>query len=337
MSLSDVRSIIPVFVPHLGCPNDCVFCNQRRISGAMESATPETVREAVEYAARATERKRPRQLAFYGGSFTAIPAAEQESLLSAAYEYIQSGEIDSIRLSTRPDAIDGAVLSRLKRYGVKTVELGAQSLDDEVLKLSGRGHTAQDVESAAAAVKNAGFELVIQMMTGLPGDTKKKSVATAKKIIAMNPDGVRIYPTVIVKDTALFDLWKAGRYSEHTVDEAVDWCSDILPLFEAAGITVIRLGLNPTDELSSGTAAGGAYHPSLGELVRSEVIYKNIAFRLSQMGNTEGKILRISVPAGMVSKVIGQKKRNKLKLLENFGLSDVEVIQGGTGITVELI
>ena len=337
MSLSDVRSIIPVFVPHLGCPNDCVFCNQRRISGAMESATPETVREAVEYAARATERKRPRQLAFYGGSFTAIPAAEQESLLSAAYEYIQSGEIDSIRLSTRPDAIDGAVLSRLKRYGVKTVELGAQSLDDEVLQLSGRGHTAQDVESAAAAVKNAGFELVIQMMTGLPGDTKKKSVATAKKIIAMNPDGVRIYPTVIVKDTALFDLWKAGRYSEHTVDEAVDWCSDILPLFEAAGITVIRLGLNPTDELSSGTAAGGAYHPSLGELVRSEVIYKNIAFRLSQMGNTEGKILRISVPAGMVSKVIGQKKRNKLKLLENFGLSDVEVIQGGTGITVELI
>lgn len=337
MSLSDVRSIIPVFVPHLGCPNDCVFCNQRRISGAMESATPETVREAVEYAARATERKRPRQLAFYGGSFTAIPAAEQESLLSAAYEYIQSGEIDSIRLSTRPDAIDGAVLSRLKRYGVKTVELGAQSLDDEVLKLSGRGHTAQDVESAAAAVKNAGFELVIQMMTGLPGDTKEKSVATAKKIIAMNPDGVRIYPTVIVKDTALFDLWKAGRYSEHTVDEAVDWCSDILPLFEAAGITVIRLGLNPTDELSSGTAAGGAYHPSLGELVRSEVIYKNIAFRLSQMGNTEGKILRISVPAGMVSKVIGQKKRNKLKLLENFGLSDVEVIQGGTGITVELI
>lgn len=337
MSLSDVRSIIPVFVPHLGCPNDCVFCNQRRISGAMESATPETVREAVEYAARATERKRPRQLAFYGGSFTAIPAAEQESLLSAAYEYIQSGEIDSIRLSTRPDAIDGAVLSRLKRYGVKTVELGAQSLDDEVLKLSGRGHTAQDVESAAATVKNAGFELVIQMMTGLPGDTKEKSVATAKKIIAMNPDGVRIYPTVIVKDTALFDLWKAGRYSEHTVDEAVDWCSDILPLFEAAGITVIRLGLNPTDELSSGTAAGGAYHPSLGELVRSEVIYKNIAFRLSQMGNTEGKILRISVPAGMVSKVIGQKKRNKLKLLENFGLSDVEVIQGGTGITVELI
>lgn len=337
MSLSDVRSIIPVFVPHLGCPNDCVFCNQRRISGAMESATPETVREAVEYAARATERKRPRQLAFYGGSFTAIPAAEQESLLSAAYEYIQSGEIDSIRLSTRPDAIDGAVLSRLKRYGVKTVELGAQSLDDEVLKLSGRGHTAQDVESAAAAVKNAGFELVIQMMTGLPGDTKEKSVATAKKIIAMNPDGVRIYPTVIVKDTALFDLWKAGRYSEHTVDEAVDWCSDILPLFETAGITVIRLGLNPTDELSSGTAAGGAYHPSLGELVRSEVIYKDIAFRLSQMGNTEGKILRISVPAGMVSKVIGQKKRNKLKLLENFGLSDVEVIQGGTGITVELI
>ena len=165
--MSARESIIPVFVPHLGCPNDCVFCNQRRISGSVAPATAEDVVSAIENALRLTPPGTRRQLAFYGGSFTAIPVAEQESLLGAAAPYLERGDIASLRLSTRPDAIDGAVLRRLRSYGVETIELGAQSMSERVLALSGRGHTAADVEDAARAVKGAGFRLILQMMTGL--------------------------------------------------------------------------------------------------------------------------------------------------------------------------
>ena len=270
--MSARESIIPVFVPHLGCPNNCVFCNQRRISGAREPAGVETVKNAIESAAALPRNGAKRQLAFYGGSFTAIPVCQQEALLGAAREYLERGEIDAIRLSTRPDAIDGAVLARLKGYGVGTIELGAQSLCDEVLRLSGRGHTAEDVVNASRQIKDAGFSLILQMMTGLPGDSPERTIDTAEKIIALRPDGVRIYPTVIVRDTALYDLWKAGEYREHTVEDAVEYCAAIVPRFNAAGIPIIRLGLNPTDELSGGAAAGGAYHPALGELVKSRLM-----------------------------------------------------------------
>ena len=175
--MSARESIIPVFVPHLGCPNDCVFCNQRRISGAQEPAGVENVKNAIESAAALPRNGAKRQLAFYGGSFTAIPSCQQEALLGAAKEYLDRGEIDAIRLSTRPDAIDGAVLARLKRYGVETIELGAQSLCDEILLLSGRGHTAEDVVSASKQIKAAGFRLILQMMTGLPGDSVERTAA----------------------------------------------------------------------------------------------------------------------------------------------------------------
>ena len=270
--MSARETIIPVFVPHLGCPHDCVFCNQRRISGRQEPAAPDSVHTAIAQAAALPTNGAKRQLAFYGGSFTAIPTAQQEALLAAAEEEIRAGRIDSIRLSTRPDAIDEEVLTRLRAYGVETVELGAQSMDDEVLRLSGRGHTAEDVERAARLVKEAGFRLILQMMTGLPGDMR-----TAEKLIALRPDGVRIYPTVIVRDTALFELWQAGKYREHRVEDAVCVCARLLPLFEAAGIPVIRLGLNPTEELSAGAAAGGAYHPALGELVKSRILREKAA------------------------------------------------------------
>ena len=270
--MSARESIIPVFVPHLGCPNDCVFCNQRRISGSVAPATAENVVSAIENALRLTPPGTRRQLAFYGGSFTAIPVAEQESLLGAAVPYLERGDIASLRLSTRPDAIDGAVLRRLRSYGVETIELGAQSMSERVLALSGRGHTAADVEDAARAVKGAGFRLILQMMTGLPGADDESDVESARRIAALGPDGVRIYPTVIVRDTALCDLWRAGRYKEHTVEDAVRVCARILPVFEQAGIPVIRLGLNPTEDLSGGDAVGGAYHPALGELVKSRIM-----------------------------------------------------------------
>ena len=174
--MSARESIIPVFVPHLGCPNDCVFCNQRRISGSLSPAEPGDVAAAIDRALSLTPPGTRRQLAFYGGSFTAIPDAEQEALLGAAQPYLERGDIASIRLSTRPDAIDGAVLARLKRHGVETVELGAQSMSDSVLALSGRGHTSADVGEASHAVRAAGFRLILQMMTGLPGSDDETDI-----------------------------------------------------------------------------------------------------------------------------------------------------------------
>jgi len=320
--MSARESIIPVFVPHLGCPNDCVFCNQRRISGEQLPAGPETVKNAIESAAFLPAGGK-RQLAFYGGSFTAIPTAQQEALLSVAKEYLDKGMIHSIRLSTRPDAIDDSVLDRLENYGVETVELGAQSLDDEVLTLSGRGHTALDVENASRLIKARGFKLILQMMTGLPGDTLQKDIATAKKIIALRPDGVRIYPTVIVRDTALYDMWQAGSYPEHSVEDAVQVCAELLPLFEAADIPVIRLGLNPTDDLSGGDAAGGAYHPALGEMVKSRIMLRRAEAVLD--GIEPGAQIIIEVPRGKTSQMTGQKRGNVLYLKEKFALKELKI------------
>ena len=321
--MSARESIVPVFVPHLGCPNDCVLCNQRRISGQTVPATAATVREAMEKAATLPKNGGKRQLAFYGGSFTAIPATEQEALLAAAKEYMDRGELDSLRLSTRPDAIDGEVLNRLLRYGVETVELGAQSLDDEVLLLAGRGHTAADVENASRQVKAAGLKLILQMMTGLPGDTDEKDVETARKIIALKPDGVRIYPTVIVRDTALFDLWQCGRYPEHTVEDAVRACAKLLPMFEEAGIPVIRLGLNPTEELSCGAAAGGAYHPALGEMVKSRIMYERARKLLE--GTEPGKRITLGVGRSKVSQMTGQHRCNVEKLCADYDLKELKI------------
>ena len=321
--MSARESIVPVFVPHLGCPNDCVFCNQRRISGSLEPATADTVKEAMEKAAALPLNGAKRQLAFYGGSFTAIPAAQQEALLSAAYSYIQSGELHSIRLSTRPDAIDGQVLERLKRYGVETVELGAQSMDDNVLRLAGRGHDARCVEKASRLIKQAGFKLILQMMTGLPGDSGESSLETARRIIALRPDGVRIYPTVIVRDTALFELWQRGKYIEHSVEEAVELCSELLPMFSEAGIPVIRLGLNPTDELSGGAAVAGAYHPALGEMVKSRIMRGRAEALLE--GTEPGSTVILGVNKSRVSQMTGQKRQNIQYLTEKFALKELKI------------
>ncbi len=317
------NSIIPVFVPHLGCPNDCVFCNQRRISGHTQPATAQTVKDAIENGAALSPAGTKRQLAFYGGSFTAIPVHEQISLFEAAQPYLADGTIDSIRLSTRPDAIDGEVLSRLKKYGVTTVELGAQSLDDTVLHLSGRGHTAKEVEDASRLIKQEGFKLVLQMMTGLPGDTDEKSLETARKIIALKPDGVRVYPTVIVRDTVLYDMWQAGQYPEHTVEDAVRVCAKLSELFDEANIPIIRMGLNPTEDLSGGDAAGGAYHPALGELVRSRIML-NRARGLLRGIKPESRVV-LNVNKSDVSKMTGQHRANTNILMQEFKLKQLKV------------
>jgi len=317
------RYIIPVFIPHLGCPNDCVFCNQRKISGELKHATAATVKAAVEEALRKIPADKPAELAFYGGSFTAIPEEEQTQLLKAAQPYIESGRIGEIRLSTRPDAVDVPCLERLEIYGVRTIELGAQSMDDGVLKASGRGHSAADTECASRLIKEHGFKLILQMMTGLPGDTEEKAIETAKKLIALSPDGVRVYPTVILRDTPLYELWRAGKYREHTVEEAVKLGAKLYRLFAEAGVPVIRFGLNPSDELSGGEAAGGAYHPALGELVRSE-FYLNLARELISTSE-HGEELVLGVGRGCVSLMTGQSRRNIKALMQEFNLKSVKV------------
>ena len=333
--MSARECVIPVFVPHLGFPNDCVFCNQRRISGSLSPATARDVQAAIEKAAAvAPPQGGGRQLAFYGGSFTAIPAAQQEELLGAAQPYLEAGAIDSLRLSTRPDAIDGEVLARLRRYGVETVELGAQSMSDRVLELSGRGHTARDVAEASGMVKAAGFKLILQMMTGLPGSDEESDVETARRIAALRPDGVRVYPTVIVRDTALYDLWRAGKYREHSVEDAVRACARILPVFETAGIPVIRLGLNPTEELSGGDAAGGAYHPALGELVRARIM-RGEAERLLA-GAKPGGSAALRVNPRLMSQAVGQHGCNREWLRERFGLRELRFIPDASVERIEL-
>lgn len=318
------NSVIPVFVPHLGCPNNCVFCNQRRISGQQKPATPEMVKDAIEKAAALTLNESKRQLAFYGGSFTAIPKAMQIGLLEAAQPYLRDGTISSIRLSTRPDAISEDILARLKAYGVTTVELGAQSMCDKVLFATNRGHTADDVRRSSRLIKQYGFKLILQMMTGLPGDTEESCIETAREIIALSPDGVRIYPTVIVRDTELYDMWKAGAYTEHTVEDAVSVCSKISRMFDTAGIPIIRMGLNPTEDLSGGDAVGGAYHPALGELVRSRIMLEDAVALLS--GTPEGKSIVLGVNRSEVSVMIGQHRRNIAALCEKFAPKSVKVV-----------
>ena len=320
--MSARRSIIPVFVPHLGCPNACVFCNQNEITG---TAAEEAFRQMNRVISMPPEGG-ARELAFYGGSFTAIPETQQLKLLTLAKTALQRGCISSIRLSTRPDAVSPEILERLRQYGVGTVELGAQSMQDNVLRASGRGHTAEDVRQAARLVLEYGFQLVLQMMTGLPGDDDDGALHTAAELIALKPHAVRIYPTVIVRGTELEKMWRCGQYQEHTVEDAVRVCSRLLPLFEKAGIAVIRLGLNPTEDLSGGAALAGAYHPALGELVRSRVLRNAAEEKLEEL-QTEGKTVVIHVPPGLVSQMIGQKRCYLIWLQERFSLQRVKVME----------
>lgn len=320
------RRIIPVFVPHLGCPQNCVFCNQRKISGARSAPDGAELAAIIEAGLGRNPENSEIQLAFYGGSFTAIPLEEQTALLEGALPFLRDGSIGSLRVSTRPDAIDENILRRLKKYGVSTIELGAQSMSPQVLMASGRGHSREQTEKAARMVKREGFELILQMMTGLPGDSPELSMETARRLIALEPDGVRIYPTVVLRDTPLYDLWREGEYTPHSVREAVSWCAGILPLFEKAGIPVIRLGLNPSEELSGGEAAAGAYHPAFGELVRSEILLEKARAALRE--SPPDVSARLEVNPSDISAMTGQKRSNILTLCMEFGLRELKVAAG---------
>ncbi len=297
---------ISIFVPHLGCPQQCSFCNQKTITGKQTQPTAEDVKNAVTTALK--RKGYEYEIAFFGGSFTAIGREYMQKLLTAAAECVDGERIKGIRISTRPDYIDDEVLDLLKAHKVTAIELGAQSMDDEVLKANMRGHSAEDVENAAKLIKSHGFELGLQMMTGLYLDTDEKAVKTAKKLIALQPDTVRIYPTVVLKGTYLAELFDKELYKPQTVDDAAALCTKLLPMFEEAGIRVIRLGLHASDDIKKNMVAG-AYHESFGEIVQSRFMLNRVL--AYPPGNYE-----IRVNPRSVSKLKGNQKRNAYFLME---------------------
>ena len=258
--------IIPIFIPQQGCPHQCVFCNQSKITGQEKLPDTAYVADTVGAYLKTWKGSGKREIAFYGGSFTGLDSSVQERFLDTAFGFIHRGLIDSIRVSTRPDYITDEGLLLLKRYKVETVELGVQSMVNEVLRFSGRGHTAADTVTAVALLKKYGFKVGLQFMPGLPGDTSETILYTASKIVELQPDFVRIYPTIVVRDTPLEKMYVTGLYRPWSLADMIDICRKLVSLFNAHGIIIIRLGLQSTETLEQGIVAG-PYHPSLRELV----------------------------------------------------------------------
>lgn len=317
---------IPVFIPHEGCPNACVFCNQRVITG-VKAAADRDIRPEID-AALASILLPPTdvQIAFFGGSFTGIDRTLMLRLLCDAYAYVRAGKVDSIRLSTRPDYISAEILDILKSYGVKSVELGIQSMDDTVLALAARGHTAADSERACKLVKAYGFELVGQMMLGLPGSTEESDVFTAKGLVRLRCDACRIYPTVVFENTELCRMATNGAYRPLSAEEAVTRGASVLDVLLKGGVTPIRIGLQATEALSDGTDVyAGANHSALGEKIESEFYKRLLEASLETLPHAADKPETVTVlcAPGEESKVSGQNKANRLWLANAlFGSDD---------------
>ena len=319
--------IIPIFVPHLGCPNDCVFCNQKSISGQTKQVTKDDVRKIIEEHLKYIKKDSKVEVAFFGGSFTGIEEEKQEELLSVAYEYIKSKKVDSIRVSTRPDYIDKKILKRLKKYKVKTIELGVQSANNYILKKAGRGHTFEDVKKASKLIRFYGFDLGHQMMVGLPESTTLDEINTAKQLIKLKPKMVRIYPVLVIKNTKLEKDFKEGKYKPLTVTQAVEISKELVKLFVKKHIEVIRIGLQPTETITDPSnekseVVAGPFHPAFRQLVESGMWYDVIVEKIKQL-NTKVKEVVVTVNPIDVNNVIGQKRAN-INNLKN--LYDVELI-----------
>ena len=305
------HSNIALFVAGVGCPHRCTFCDQRTITGEPETASPEDVAPAVRTALESGTRGA--QLAFFGGSFTAVPRPYMISLLEAARPFVEDGSVSGIRISTRPDSVGDEVLDILEDYGVEAVELGAQSMRDRVLKLNRRGHTADDVVEAAERVRRHGFELGLQMMTGLPGSAPEDDLYTGRMLAELQPATMRIYPTIVLEGTELAELWRTGAYVPPTLDESVQVCGELLRIFEDRGIPVIRMGLHSGGEVEEGYLTG-PYHPAFRELCEGHIYLERAKDALK--GAEPGKY-RLSVAPSEISKMAGQNRRNIIELEKN--------------------
>ena len=318
------KVIIPIFIPHKGCPFDCIYCNQKLISGQIRDITVDDIRDTIELFKGTIAKGTIPEVAFYGGSFTGIDIKDQTKFLECVYEYVKRGEIRAVRLSTRPDYITSEILDNLRRYGVETIELGVQSLDDEVLRLSHRGHTKKDVQSAVDMIKGYGFNLGIQTMIGLPGDTKDKAIDTANEVVKLGPNFVRIYPTLVIKDTYLCKMLEKGEFSPLTLEEAVDISASLYMIYQNNGIDIIRVGLQPTKNIvSGGDVKGGPFHPAFRQLVESMILRDLMEDAIKRRGLVD----RVDVYVGCkyISSAIGQKRENILYLKDKLGIREIRI------------
>lgn len=321
--------IIPIFVPHVGCPHDCVFCNQKKITGLSTDMTKEEVDNTIKsYLKTIPKSNQKLEVAFYGGSFTAIDKDIQKDLLSIANKYKKKGLIDTIRLSTRPDAIDRDILDLLREQGVDIIELGVQSLSQGVLDKSNRGHTKEDVYEAVRLIREYDFKLGLQMMIGLLGDTREKSIYTASEIIKLKPDLVRIYPTLVVKDTYLETLYNENKYNALSLEEATKISSIILMMFEVNEINVIRVGLQPTENIcsESGEVVAGPFHPSFRQIVESK-IYAFILSEFLEEIDVQSNSIEIQINNKEISNFVGQNGVNKDLIKNKYNIRKI-IIKG---------
>lgn len=318
--------IIPIFVPHLGCPNDCTFCNQKKISGQTKMVTAEDVRNTIEYYLKNFEDDNKYiEVAFFGGSFTGIETEKQEELLSVAYDFVKEKKVDSIRISTRPDYINKDILKRLKKYGVKTIELGVQSTNNYILNKSKRGHTFEDVKKASKLIRRYGFILGHQMMVGLPESTRNDELKTAKDLIKLKPKIIRIYPVLVIKGTKLEEEYMSGEYEPLTVEQAVEISKDLLNIFNSKKIKVIRIGLQNTNEITDpnnqdSQVVAGPYHPAFRQLVESRLWYDKIADTIKSV-NSKVKDVKIEVNPSDINNAVGHKKINRKKINETYDIN----------------
>lgn len=325
------KYIIPIFVPHLGCPNNCTFCNQKSISGQMKNVTGNDVKETIEKFLTSFKNEQiEKEIAFFGGSFTGIETKIQQELLSVAYEYVKNGIVSGIRVSTRPDYIDKDKLKLLKQYGVKTIELGVQSTNDYILKKCKRGHTFEDVKKASKLIRKFGFTLGHQMMIGLPESTRLDELNTAKDLAKLKPKIIRLYPVLVIKNTELEEEYKSGVYEPVTINQAVEVCKELEQFFDGKKIKVIRIGLQNTDLISNpenveSEVVAGPYHEAFGQLVEDSIWYDKILNKIKKF-NTKVIEVQIEVNPINVNNVVGHKKSNVQKLKETYDL-DLKIKQ----------
>lgn len=307
---------IPIFIPEKACPFRCIYCNQYHIANTQVAAKPNAITTTIDAYLSTIPKGAHKRIAFFGGSFTAMSLEEQNQYLEITKVYVEKGDVSEIQLSTRPDYITPEILDNLKRYHVQIIELGAQSLNNEVLMQAGRGHGVDDVEKASAMIRANGFELGLQMMIGLPGDTYEKSMFTAKKIIEWGANYTRIYPTLVIKDTHLEDLYHANQYVPLTLEEAVAWSKDLMMLFEKHGVSILRMGLHPSEGLIDGSnLVAGPFHVSFKELVLTAWWNTHL---FTQIGKQKGESIVIKVHSKQINAAIGYAKQNKNDLLMQF-------------------
>ncbi len=318
---------IPVFIPHLGCPNMCVFCNQRAISG-VSSFSPETAEQTIDEVLATVSENADCEIAFFGGSFTGIERTLMVNLLDLAQSYVNRGRVSGIRMSTRPDYIDGEIIGILQNYTISAVEMGIQSFSENVLTSCKRGHSPERSRIAMTLLRDAGFKTVGQMMIGLPGATLADELACAEEICCLGASGTRIYPTIVFRDTELYRMTLRGDYTPLTLDEAVARSSAVLDVFVRNGVNCLRIGLCESENLhSDATYYAGPNHPSLGELVSGELYYNRICAALDENPPEKGSAITVFIPKGDMSMAVGQKRCNKIRIEIKYSVKSVKFIE----------